>query len=280
MKISDMNTKTIIALAQTAECPDVEENLKKSVRWIGEAAEKGASLIVFPEVYMQVFPRGTSSRTIISSAQTLDGPFVTGLRRAAAENGIWVVFGMREVIPGDSEHTRNTTVVLNSAGEICATYGKTHLFDGLGYSESKHVTRGDKLFDPIDTPFGKLGLIVCYEIRFPEVARIQMMKGADIIVMPAAWASGKGKVRQLHTLVSARAMENTVYLLCCDLCGEASVGASCAANPAGELIVTGGSEEELLYAELDPALLEQAKERLPVLEHRRTDLYILEETKQ
>lgn len=272
-----MNSKVTIALAQTAECPDAEENLKKSIRWMAEAKEKGASLIVFPEVYMQVFPRGTSSRTIIGSAQPLDGPFVTAMRRASEKTGIWVVFGMRETVPGDSEHTKNTVVVLDSAGEIRATYGKTHLFDGLGYTESRHVTQGDRLFEPVDTPFGRLGLMVCYEVRFPEVARIQMLKGADFIVMPAAWAAGKGKVRQLHTMVAARAMENTVYLLCCDLCGEASVGASCVADPIGEMVTSGGSGEELLFAELDPALLAEARDRLPVLAGRRTDLYRLEE---
>lgn len=273
-----MNYK--IALAQMSECPDAQENLRKSKEYMREAREvHGASLIVFPECYMQVLPHGSGAAAIVATAQSLDGPFVTGMRAYAKEYGLWTVFGMREKIPGDAEHTKNTVVVLDDAGELRATYSKTHLFDGLGYTESKHVMQGGELFHVIDTPFGKMGLFVCYELRFPEVARLQMLEGADLIVMPAAWVRGKNKGEQLHTLVRARAVENEIFLICCDLTGDVSMGESLVADPVGNVIAQAGEGEELLIAEIDTGVQEKIRDVLPAIAGRRTDLYRLEKVR-
>jgi len=267
-----------IALAQMAECPDVQENLRKSKEYMRQAREvHGASLIVFPECYMQVLPRGSGFAAVVAGAQSLDGPFVTAMRSYAKEYGLWTVFGMRESIPGDRDHTKNLVVILDDAGEIRATYHKTHLFDGLGYTESKHVVTGEKLFRVIDTPFGRMGLFVCFELRFPEVARLQALDGADLIIVPTAWTRGKGKASQLHTLIRARALENEIFLACCDLTGEASVGESMVADPLGGVVAQAGEEEELLIAGIDTGIQEEIRKALPVTDGRRTDLYSLTE---
>ena len=267
-----------IAMAQLPECADWEANVQKAAGMIRDAKAQGAGMTVFPECFMQVFPRGTSSRTIIDSAQTADGPFVSAMKALAAEYGMWLVFGMREKIPGDDQHTKNTVIAADDAGTVRAVYSKTHLFDGLGYQESKHVTPGEKLFVPIDTPFGKMGLFVCFELRFPEVARLQALAGADFIVMPAAWVKGEHKGYQYHTLLKARAMENEVWIACCDQCGEVSMGESTLVSPLGYETVTAGAGEELLIGEIDTEPQEEIREVLPALTGRRTDLYTLEKS--
>ena len=111
-----------------------------------------------------------------------------------------------------------------AVGDIVQVYHKTHLYDAFGFKESDNIKPGDKFFEPIDTPFGKIGLFVCYEVRFPEIARYQRKMGADIIIMPTAWVKGDLKSHQFRTLITARAIENTVYLCACDLCGVDSMG--------------------------------------------------------
>ena len=154
------------------------------------------------------------------------------MKQIAKTHGIWIIFGMNEKAedPGD-DRNYNTTVVINADGKTEAVYRKTHLYDAFGYMESADYLPGDRLFQPIDTPFGRIGLFVCYEVRFPEVARCQRKYGADIIVMPAAWTRGPLKSHQFRTLVTARAVENTVYLAACDLC------AGYAAGPASAVAV-------------------------------------------
>ena len=158
---------------------------------------------------------------------------------------------------------------------MVATYRKTHLYDAFGYKESDTNKPGDKFFEPIDTPFGRIGLFVCYEVRFPEVARYQRSKGADIIIMPTAWAEGKLKSQQFHTLIDARAIENTVYMVACDLCGAGSLGESCVVDPMGVNIALAGENEQLLAAVIDTDRIEEVRKKLPAYKDRRPELYTI-----
>ncbi|MCQ2400901.1 MAG: amidohydrolase [Lachnospiraceae bacterium] len=267
-----------IAMAQLSECDDWKVNVKKAEGMIRDAKAQGASMAVFPECFMQVFPKGTPSDVIIESAQSTDGPFVTEMKELASEYGMWLVFGMVEKIPDDDQHTKNTVIVTDDAGIVRDVYSKTHLFDSFGYKESKHVASGDELFTPIDTPFGKMGLFVCFELRFPEVARLQALSGADFIVMPTAWVKGEQKSHQLHTLLEARAMENEVWIACCDRCGGVSLGESALVSPLGNEIALAGADEELLIGEIDTEPQQKIRETLPAFKCRRADLYTLEKT--
>ena len=262
--------KYTIALAQTENCSSIEQNLEKAERMAAGAAEKGAGLIVFPEVFLAAFPEDASLEEKLNAAQRTDSPAVDRMRECAAENGIWMIFGMYE--PAADRRNYNTTVVVDDKGKIKSIYHKTHLYDAFGYKESDFNAMGDSLFEPIDTPFGKLGIMVCYELRFPEVARQQALGGADIIIVPAAWSDGEGKLTQLELLTRSRALENTVFVAMCDMCGG-RVGNSMAVDPLGNILARAGEEEELLLADIDTEQIGRVRGTVPSLANRRPELY-------
>ncbi|MBE6018082.1 MAG: carbon-nitrogen hydrolase family protein [Lachnospiraceae bacterium] len=260
-----------IALAQTLTNPECGQNLKTAERLTAEAAAKGAELIVFPEVFLASFPENAMLDEKLKAAHETDSPAVDRMRKAAADNGIWMIFGMYE--PASERKNFNTTIVADDKGLIRSVYHKTHLYDAFNYLESDFNAAGDKLFEPIDTPFCKLGLMVCYELRFPEIARHQALNGADIIIVPAAWSDGEGKLTQLELLTRSRALENTVFVAMCDM-GRERVGNSMVVDPLGNVIVRAGREEELLIAEIDTKLIEKTRRTVPSLANRRPELYI------
>lgn len=261
-----------VAAAQTADNGDYRVNLAKAEKYITEAAEQGASLILFPEAFMSVYPRGTDAATRLAASQTLDGPFAAGMSALAKQHKIWTVFGMNE--PADEDHNYNTTVIFNDNGEFVSKYRKTHLFDAFSYRESDHTLPGDHLFEAIDTPFGRLGLLVCYELRFPEIARYETLdQKADILLVLAAWNRGPKKAEQMRMFIQTRAAENNVFAVLSDMCGEICEGKSCVVDPFGTIIKELGEEEGLLIAELDMDYLADVRRRIPALGHRRPELY-------
>lgn len=267
--------KSKFVLAQLASVGDPAVNLEKAKKAIARAYEEHRpDVIVFPECFMSFFPLNTPLETVLSVSEPLDGPFVTALRQEAKKYGMWVICGICETT-GDPDDRRryNTVVVINGEGELAGVYRKTHLYDAFGHRESDSNKPGDRFFEPIDTPFGKLGLFVCYEVRFPEVARYQRAKGADIIVMPTAWAAGKIKSRHFHTLINARAIENAVYMLACDQCNEASIGESVIVDPMGIPVACAGEGECLIAATVDTDRIEEVRRKVPSFESRRPDLY-------
>lgn len=268
--------KSRFVLAQMEQKGLPEENLESARKAVAEAMERyQPDLMLFPECFMSHFPLGTDRAVCLGTAQSLSGPFVTGMRSLAKENGIWIVFGMNEKV-GDPEDDRNynCTVVVDSRGEIVGTYRKTHLYDAFGYKESDDNKPGDQFFEPIDTPFGKIGLFVCYEVRFPEVARYQRAKGADIILMPTAWVPGPLKSPQFRTLITARAIENTVYMVACDQVGVNSMGESVVVDPMGVVVASAGEVPALICAEIDTDRVEEVRKKLPAYKDRRPELYV------
>lgn len=269
--------QSTFVLAQLAMEGQPEVNLKKAQHAVAKAMELyKPDLMIFPECFMSHFPVGTDRATKLGTAQYLDGPFVTGMRKLAKDNGIWIIFGMNEKVedPAD-DRNYNCTVVLNAEGEIVTSYRKTHLYDAFGFKESDDNKPGTALFEPIDTPFGKLGLFVCYEVRFPEVARYQRSKGADIIIMPTAWAKGDLKSHQFRTLITARAIENTVYMVACDQCGTDTMGESVVVDPMGVPVATAGEVETLVCAYIDTDRIEAVRKKLPAYKDRRPELYTI-----
>lgn len=272
-----MQRQSTFVLAQMASGGQPEVNLEKARNAAARAAERyHPDVMVFPEMFMSYFPIGTDHAAAPAVSQPLDGPFVTGMRELARQYGFWLVFGMNETVEDPADHRNyNTTVVVNSGGEIVSFYRKTHLYDAFGFRESEINKPGDKFFEPIDTPFGKIGLFVCYEVRFPEVARYQRSKGADVIIMPTAWAAGKLKSLHFRTLVTARAIENTVYMLACDQCGAGAIGESVAVDPMGVPIASGGEAEDLLMVHVDLDRLDEVRAKLPAYKDRRPELYTI-----
>ena len=167
----------------------------------------------------------------------------------------------------------NTAIVTDDKGVRRGFYRKVHLFDSATTHESERMSASDELFEPIDTPFGKLGMAICYDLRFPEVSRAAALAGCDIMVYPAAWVDGLGKALQWQTLLSARAIENEMFVIGACRADDGYVGQSLAVGPDGVVHARGGEDEALLVAQLDTADLDRVRASIPVFDHRRPELY-------
>ncbi len=264
--------------------PEDGDVLGMADRWMGEAARSGVDIVVFPESLMT--PYELDAEAFARASEPIDGPFASGMLALAAKHGLWCVFTMNErgsgqgMPDGASGRPYNTAVVADSDGALRGAYRKVHLFDTDFTKESAKVTAGAELFAPIETPFCKLGLGICYDVRFPELARAAALEGCQLMLYPAAWVDGPGKVRQWKTLLSARAIENEMFVAGLSRCDRAFgtakrdyAGNSCVFGPLGEALVSAEVDEELLVAEIDLAAMEAACAAMPVLSHRRTDLY-------
>lgn len=264
------------AIAQMTVAEQVTDNVKKMEAMMREAQERfRAELILFPETCMAEFSRGMTRELRAETAEALDGPFVSAVRELAARFSIWTVFGFYErAETADSENrSYNSALILDDRGEIRGHYRKTHLYDAFGYRESDDYLRGEQLFRPIDSPFGKLGLFVCYELRFPEVARVARAGGAEILLMPSAWVKGDLKSEHFRTLLKARAVENTCYLLAANQYSKIRMGESAAIDPMGVVTASAGEGETVFPVYLDSERLLKVREKLPSFEDRREELY-------
>jgi len=267
--------KSTIVMAQVHSLGDPEQNLAMARDMVAEAKTRfQADLVLFPEDCMSRFPAGQAREARLGAAQPLDGPFVSGMRELARQHRVWLVFGMIEPVddPRD-DRVFNTIVVLDDQGQVVRTYRKTHLYDAFGHQESANKKPGEALFQPVETPFGKLGLFVCYEVRFPEVARYQTLHGAEIILMPTAWVRGDGKSHQFRTLITARAIENAVYMLACNQINETHIGESVAVDPMGVAIAAAGEVPQLIPCHIDTARVHAVRKKMPSFLHRRPELY-------
>lgn len=264
-----------LVMAQLESTSDKHVNYEKAVEAIQKAVHQhAAQMVVFPEIFMSYFPPTTPLEVIRADAESLTGPFVTKMSSLAKEEGVWLIFGMKELVEDEGdERVYNSVVIVAADGTIAASYRKTHLYDAFGFIESESIKPGDELFTPIDTPFGKLGLLVCYELRFPEIARYQAMMGAEVIIVPAAWVRGPMKESHWSQLVTVRALENTVFIVACDQVSDFYCGQSLVVDPMGVHLVTGSETEELIACEIDLKRIENVREKLPSHQHRKPELY-------
>lgn len=261
-----------VAIGQFAATPDWRSNLDICVRYVDDAERGGADLLVLPEGVLARFVE--DAERIRAAAQPLDGPFVTALREHTAGKQVTVVVGVHEPLTGeaggDTEDGRvhNTLVVLRG-GEIVTTYRKLHLYDAFDMRESARVLASSDEPVVFDCAGLRVGLMTCYDVRFPELARLLADRGAQLIALPAAWVRGPGKERHWEVMVAARALENTVYVAACGECGARNIGASMLVDPLGTVRARLGGAPGLLWASADAEELATARRQLPVLANRR-----------
>jgi predicted amidohydrolase len=262
---------TAIAVAQFAPGADEAANLD-SIRMLAEAAaSRGALLVVFPE-YSSYFTTGLGPDWV-EHAQSLHGPFVRALAEISSELGIHLVAGLIELVPGQADRVANTLVALDPAGEVVAHYRKIHLYDAFGMRESDRILAGP-VWAPDAAPifpFGgfTVGLQTCYDIRFPEVTRRLVDAGADLILLPSEWVRGPLKEHHWRTLVTARAIENTVYLAAADHAPPVGAGNSMVVDPMGVELVTVGESTDVGVAWISPARVAEVRHTNPALKLRR-----------
>ena len=263
-----------VALGQLPISPDPSVNLGRVTEALTDAARRGADLAVFPEATQARF--GSDLRSI---AEPLNASFGTGLAEAARNTGVALVAGVFE--PAPDGRVYNTAVAYDGAGMLVAAYRKIHLFDSLGERESAAVAPGS---EPVLTDLAgiRTGIMTCYDVRFPELARALVTQGAELIVIPAAWASGLFKEEHWVTLVRARAIENTVWVAAACQVPDSSapstraptgIGRSLLVDPMGVVRADLGPFAGVGVADLDTALTKQVRAVLPSLEHRREDVF-------
>ncbi|MBA2807917.1 carbon-nitrogen hydrolase family protein [Streptomyces sp. KM273126] len=253
-----------IAVGQFAASPDWKDNLTACIDLAAEADQGGADLLVLPE---GVLARFTEDRHRIREvAQPLGGPFVTELAAATARSATSIVVGIHE--PSDDGRVFNTLVVLR-AGELIARYRKIHLYDAFGDQESANVRPADEPPVVVEVAGTKVGLMTCYDVRFPELARLLTDAGAEVLVLPAAWVRGPAKERHWEVMVTARALENTCWVAASGECGPRNIGNSLIVDPLGTVRSRLAAAPGLAWAEADPGVTAAARGTLPVLANRR-----------
>ena len=254
-----------IALIQLASTTDSPANRVVIDEMLGGLLPKdGFDLVVFPEGSMHDFGRPEDDLSVI--AEPLDGPFVQLLAAHALRLGATVVGGMFEATDG---LPFNTLVVIGPDGALRHTYRKIHLYDSFGYRESERLRSGEIEPLVVEVAGRSVGLMTCYDLRFPELSRLLIDAGADVLVVPAAWVQGEIKLDHWTTLLRARAIENTVPVIAVGQCGEHYVGHSLVIDARGSIVDEAGSEPAILRTELDFAEVERARRENPSLVNRR-----------
>ncbi len=257
-----------VSVGQFRPTGDVAENVATMRRLAEEAAESGAELIVFPEESM--FSIGQVEGPLAVAVDAAWSGFVQQLSFLAAEMNISVVAGGYEGSGEDRPY--NTLVIVDATGKIVGTYRKLHLYDAFSYQESTRIKAGDGV--PLVVPIGGLnvGVMTCYDLRFPELARELADLNADVICVPAAWFKGEHKVDHWETLLKARAIENTVWIAAAGTSSAHTIGHSAVLDPMGlPQAFLNDEEEGTATADVTRKRIDEVREFLPVLKNRRFD---------
>src|SRR5215472_13478892 len=263
-----------VALCQIPVSSQPEVNSGRVRDALAQAADQGADLAVFPEATQVRF--GSDLR---AAGEPLDGPFCSGLASAAKDTGVALVAGVFE--PAPDGRVYNTAAVFDGRGELVASYRKLHLFDAFGHRESDQVAPGSA---PVLVTLAgvRTGLEICYDVRFGELSRALAVGGAQLLVLPAAWAAGPVKEEHWVTLVRARAIENTVWVAAAGQVPDPAepatraptgIGRSMLVDPMGAVRLDLGSAAGLATGLVDTAYTETVRAALPSLAHRREDLF-------
>lgn len=258
---SDMLT---IALGQLAVADQWQDNAAQCSRLIQQAAQQGADLLIMPEAILAADIG--DPECVRRSAQPLDGPFMQQMLKATLQVPLTVVFTL--YVPADAQRVGNVQVALRQ-GRIVATYHKLHLYDAFTMQESQSVEPGKTLPPIFDVAGMKVGMMTCYDLRFPEEAKSLALRGAELIVLPAAWVRGPNKERHWEALIAARALDTTCFVAAVSECGPHTIGCSMVADPMGLVVARAGETPTLVTTRISRQRLAQARKALPVLTNGR-----------
>lgn len=266
-----------IACLQANTTNDLAANLATVTAMLREAAANGAHWILTPEYTLMM---DGSGRVMRDNALPADGgASLARLCELARELKVWLLIGSLTLRTGDEADTRivNRSFLISSEGETVATYDKIHMFDvtlpdGKVIRESSAYRPGDKAV-VVETPLGKVGLTICYDLRFPQLFRTLAQAGVAIITVPSSFQRQTGKAHW-HALLQARAIENGCWIIAPAMCGEhagnrQTFGHSLVVNPWGEVVADGGELPSIVYAEIDVARVAKVRGMIPSLTHDR-----------
>ena len=265
---------TRVAAIQMASGPNVAANLAEAERLIGMAVAAGAKLVALPENFSLMGLKDTDKIKV--REQDGKGPMQKFLSAQARKHGIWLVGGSIPMVSSDPDKVRNTCLVYDDKGKQVARYDKIHLFGfDLGeehYSEESTIEPGNEVV-VVETPFGRLGLSICYDLRFPELYRA--MGEIDLIVVPAAFTATTGRAH-FETLIRARAIENLAYVIApaqggYHLSGRETHGDSMIVDPWGNILDRLPRGTGVVIAGINPSYQASLRKSLPALKHRTLD---------
>ena len=255
-----------VALVQLVSATDSATNRAEIAGQLAALGDSdGLDLVVLPEGAMHDF--GAPDLDLAPVAETLDGPFVQLLTTEAKRLQATFIAGMFEQTDG---LPYNTLVVVD-AGGLRSTYRKIHLYDSFGYRESDRLSPGTIEPVVVEIAGRPVGLMTCYDLRFPEHARALVDAGAELLVVPAAWVAGEHKLHHWRTLLAARAIENTVHVVAAAQGGERYTGHSAAIDPWGSIVVEADDAPAILHAVLAANDVTHAREVNPSLANRRIE---------
>ena len=262
------------ACVQLRSSDDVAENIRETVRWVREAAAQGATFIATPENTTLMAPDGGAK--LAHSFDEAHDPALPVFCGLARELNIWLLIGSLAIKVSDSK-TANRSFLIAPDGGIAARYSKIHLFDvslasGEAYRESDTVEGGSEAV-LAKTPLGKIGLSICYDVRFPLLYRQLAQKGACLFTVPSAFTVPTGQAHW-HVLLRARAIENGAFVIApaqggLHANGRKTFGHSLIVSPWGEILAEAGTDPGVIVADIDPTLSAQAREKVPNLQHDR-----------
>lgn len=270
-----------VAAIQMASGPNVQANLDEARKFINIAVQQGAELIVLPEKFSIM---GMTEMDKVGVAEQYgQGMIQDFLSSQASSHGIWLVAGTIPIQSTEKNKVYSTCLLFNDSGDVVSRYDKIHLFDVTleesdeSYTESETITSGDEVV-VADTPFGRLGLAICYDLRFPEMFRAMADVGVDIFVLPSAFTSLTGKAHW-ETLIRARAIENLSYMVAAaqggyHVNGRETHGDSMIVDPWGAVLNRLPHGTGVVVSEIDISKLQKTRQLFPALEHRRLDCKI------
>lgn len=272
-----MQNSLKVACIQNTSGSDITQNIDDATQLVINSSSNDADLICLPEYFCYL--DNDDSRMRAHSYTEEEHPALPHFRNLAKELDVWLLLGSLPIII-NSEKVNNRSYLINSQGDISATYNKLHLFDvnlsgKESYLESATVKAGDK---PVlaSTPWGPLGMSICYDLRFAYLYRQLAQNGANFITIPAAFTKTTG-IAHWHTLVRARAIETGTYVFAPCQCGEHpggryTYGHSLIVDPWGTVLADGGDQPGFIIADINVQLVWQVRQRIPALQHDRTIL--------
>lgn len=261
-----------VAIVQFKASTNKNYNLKKILNYIEKASKKGAKLCAFPEFMMFYTSSSQTPSQLASLAETINGNFVKTIANAAKKNSISVVGTFYEKSK-KKNRVYDTSFLVNKSGKIISTYRKIHLYDALGFSESKKMAPGSKIAKPKKISIGTIGMLICYDLRFPEMSRSLASSGTEILVAPSAWVQGEMKEEHWITINKTRAIENGCYLIAPDQVGNIYCGRSIIVDPYGKILLDMKKRQGIGFVNISLDKVKKTRKVLPLLKNRRTDIY-------
>ena len=272
---------SVVAAVQMASGPNVKANLEEAGKLINTAVQQDAELIVLPENFAIM---GLSEMDKVAIAETAgEGPIQQFLSQQASKYGVWIAGGTIPLESGVAGKVNSASLLYNDSGIMVARYDKIHLFDVVledsneSYNESETIESGDDIV-VVDTPFGKLGMAVCYDLRFPELFRAMADVGMEICVLPSAFTRLTGRAHW-ESLLRARAIENLCYMIAPDQGGyhkngRETYGDSMIIDPWGVVLNRLPHGTGVVVSDIDLEKLRRTRKNFPALQHKRLDCKI------